>query len=81
MPPQLRKDQRRGRGRPRKYGRHKISLAKRGGQKRGWQTIGCTVYGETTIKNYKTFLATYGPTGGVIRVVIVKEAHGWYAFF
>ena len=32
-------------------------------------------------KIYKTFLATYAPVGGVIRVVLVKEDHGWYAFF
>lgn len=30
---------------------------------------------------YKTFLATYRPVGGVICVVIIKEAHGWFAFF
>lgn len=72
---------RRTRGRPRKYGKHKISLAKRAGQTRGWQTIECTVYGKTSTKKYKTFLATYRPTGGVIRVVLVKEAHGWYAFY
>jgi hypothetical protein len=29
----------------------------------------------------KTFLATYPPVGGVIRVVLVKEDHGWFAFF
>ena len=72
---------RRTRGRPRKYGKHKISLAKRAGQKRAWQTIQCTVYGKASTKKYKTFLATYRPTGGVIRVVLVKEAHGWYAFY
>jgi hypothetical protein len=32
-------------------------------------------------KTYKTFLATYRPAGGVIRVVIVKETHGWFAWF
>mgnify|MGYP002782235019 CR=1 FL=1 len=32
-------------------------------------------------KTYKTFLATYRPAGGVIRVVLVKEEHGWVAFF
>ena len=73
--------QRRRRGRPRKYGKNKISLAKRAGQKRGWQTILCTVYNKTVTKTYKTFLATYRPAGGVIRVVIVKEDHGWVAFF
>lgn len=71
----------RGRGRPRKYGKHKISLAKRAGQRRGWQTIDCIVYGKPATKTYKTFLATYRPVGGVIRVVLVKEEHGCYAFF
>ena len=81
LPPKLKKGQRRGRGRPRKYGKHKLSLAKRAGHKRGWQTIQCTLYNETVTKTYKTFLATYAPVGRVIRVVLVKEDHGWYAFF
>ena len=81
LPAKLKKGQRRSRGRPRKYGKNKISLAKRAGQQRGWQTIDCTVYGETATKTYKTFLATYAPAGGVIRVVLVKEDHGWYAFY
>ena len=81
VPPKLKKGKRRGRGRPRKYGKKRYSLAKRAGQKSGWQTIACTVYGEETTKTYKTFLATYPPVGGVIRVVLVKEDHGWYAFF
>jgi hypothetical protein len=72
---------RRGRGRPRKYGPNRISLAKRAGHKQGWQTVACTVYGQATSKTYKTFLATYGPARGVIRVVLVQEDHGWYAFF
>jgi hypothetical protein len=29
----------------------------------------------------KTFLATYAPAGGLIRVVLVKEGDGWVAFF
>jgi len=45
------------------------------------QPFACTVYGEAMTKIYKTFLATYRPVGGVIRVVLVKEEHGWYAFF
>ena len=81
LPPPLRAGQRRGRGRPRKYGKHKISLAKRAGQRRGWQTMECTVYGQTTTKIYKTFLATYAPVGGIIRVVLVQEEHDWHAFF
>ncbi len=81
LPAKRKKGQRRGRGRPRKYGKNRLSLAKRAGQQRGWQTVECTVYGKVTTKTYKTFLATYGPVGGVIRVVLVKEDHGWYAFF
>jgi hypothetical protein len=69
------------RGRPRKYGAHRIELAKRAGQRRGWQTITCTLYGKVVTKTYKTFLATYRPAGGVIRVVLVQEEHGWVAFF
>lgn len=81
LPPKLKKGERRGRGRPRKYGPNKLSLAKRAGQKRGWRTIECNVYGRTVTKTYKTFLATWRPVGGVIRVVLVKEDHGCYAFF
>lgn len=81
LPPRLRRGQRRGRGRPRKYGKNKLSLAKRGGQTRGWQTVECVLYGQAVTKTYKTFLATYRPVGGVIRVVLVQEDHGWLAFF
>ncbi len=88
LPPKLRKGQRRGRGRPRKYGKNKISLAKRAGQSCGWKTIECILYNETVTKTYKTFLATYGPVGGRAptrsvgqRVVLVKEDHGYFAFF
>ena len=81
LPPPLRPKQRRSRGRPRKYGKTRISLAKRAGQKRGWQAVACTLYNELTTKLCKTFLATYRPAGGVIRVVLVKEDHGWFAFF
>ena len=81
LPAPLRPGQRRGRGRPPIYGKNRISLAKRAGHKQGWQTIDCTVYGKTTTKTYKTFLATYEPVGGMIRVVIVKEEHNWFPFF
>ncbi len=81
LPPKRKKGQRRGRGRPRKYGKNRFSLAKRAGHKHGWQSVACTVYGTATTKTYKTFLATYAPVGGIIRVVLVKEDHGWYAFF
>jgi hypothetical protein len=71
----------RGRGRPSKYGKDKMSLAKRAGHRRGWQHEDFVLYDEKVRKKYKTFLATYKPVGGVIRVVLVKEAHGWFAYF
>jgi hypothetical protein len=71
----------RGRGAPRKYGKERISLAKRAGQKRGWQTGTFALYGETVLKTYKTFLATYESVGGPIRVVLVKEDPGYVAYF
>src|SRR6202042_2393032 len=64
-----------------KYGREVISLAKRAGQKEGWQTEKMVLYGEEVTKTYKTFLATWAPAGGVIRVVVVKEDHSWRAYF
>lgn len=81
VPSPLKKGERRRRGRPRKYGANRISLSKRAGQQRGWQTIECELYGQSVTKTYKTFLATYRPVGGVIRVVLVKQEHGSYAFF
>lgn len=70
-----------GRGRPRIYGANAISLAKRAGQTRGWSTIEVrTPSGETVTKRIKTFLATWRPAGGVIRVILVKEEDGsWRA--
>jgi hypothetical protein len=69
------------RGRPRTYGPDVIHLAKRAGQRRGWSTETITLYGVTTVKKYKTFLATWRPAGGVIRVVLVDEPTGWRAYF
>jgi len=76
IPPGQRK-----RGRPSKYGKDRISLAKRAGHRHGWQFGDFVLYGEKVRKKYKTFLATYKPVGGVIRVVLVQEAHGWFAYF
>jgi hypothetical protein len=81
LPRKLRRGRRRGPGRPPKYGKNKISLAKRAAHRDGWQVAQCTVYGQTVSKLYKTFLATYRPVGGVIRVVIVLEDRDWYPFF
>ena len=42
----------------------------------------CAIYGKETAKKYKTFLATYAPAGGLIRVVLVPEDDGsWQVFF
>lgn len=73
---------RRGRGRPRKYGKKRIRLTQRAAHRKGWQQLECQVYGKKKVsKTYKTFLATYVPAGGVIRVVIVKEERGCQYFF
>jgi hypothetical protein len=63
------------------YGERRIDLAKRGGQRRGWATGTFTLYGKATVKRYKSFVATWRPAGGAIRVVLVDEPTGWVAFF
>jgi DDE superfamily endonuclease len=63
------------------YGKERLSLAKRAGQPGGWQQLPCLQYGERVAKTIKTFLATWKPAGGVIRVVLVREDDGWVAFF
>jgi Transposase DDE domain len=71
----------RSHGRPRIYGTKRLSLAKRAGQARGWETVTCWQYQQRRTKKIKTFLATWKPAGGVIRVVLVQERDGWVAFF
>jgi DDE superfamily endonuclease len=79
LPPPARPRGRRG---PRPtYGKEKIDLAKRAGQKRGWREVACVQYGERVTKTIKTFEATWRPVGGRIRVVIVRETDGWLAYF
>jgi hypothetical protein len=63
------------------YGKDRIDLAKRAGQGRGWQQVGCAQYGGREVKTIKTFEATWRPAGGRIRVVIVRERDGWLAYF
>jgi len=63
------------------YGTAAFDLAKRAGHTQGWQKDTFTLYGKEQPKKYKTFLATYQPAGGVIRVVLVKERKSWLAFF
>jgi hypothetical protein len=63
------------------YGKERYDLAKRAGQSRGWQQVECEQYGQRVVKTIKTFLATWRPAGGLIRVVLVKEEDGWLPFF
>jgi DDE superfamily endonuclease len=82
LPPVLKPGERRGRGRPPIYGKNRLSLAKRAGQTRGWQTIEVrTTAGRVVTKAVKSFLATWEPAGGAVRVVIVKEDdRSWRAY-
>jgi len=69
------------RGRPRVYGADRIDLGRRAAHPRDWRTDSFDLYAPATPKTYKSFLATWRPAGGVIRVVLVKERRGWVAFF
>ena len=69
------------RGRKPKYGKTVISLAKRAAHPGGWTIEEMVLYGKPITKTYKTFLATWPPAGGVIRVVLVKEEDSWRAYF
>lgn len=82
LPPPLKPGQRRGRGRPPIYGKGSISLAKRAGQRRGWREVrATTTKGREVVRMAKSFLATWRPAGGVVRVVIVEEPDGeWRAY-
>jgi hypothetical protein len=69
------------RGRKPKYGRQRISLSKRAAAKGGWLREEVELYGRSEEATYKTFLATWPPADGVIRVVLVKNETGWVAYF
>jgi hypothetical protein len=71
----------RRRGRPRIYGKERLSLAKRAAQRRGWERVQVTIYGRKETKRVKSFLATWQPAGGLVRVVLVSDENGWRAFF
>jgi len=71
----------RRRGRKRKYGLNRISLAKRAAHRHGWVETTVTVYGREVVKRTKTFLATHATFGGAIRVVIVEESTGPQFFY
>ena len=70
------------RGKPRTYGKNKISVAKRAGHAEGWQTITYDCRGVEVTRQYKTFLATSELVGGQIRVVILRYEDGsWAPYF
>ena len=69
------------RGRKRKYGLNRISLAKRAAHPQGWQLVSCVLYGREVIQRVKTFLATHATFGGAVRVVIVHEQSGPEFFY
>jgi hypothetical protein len=69
------------RGRKPIYGKHRLRLHLRAGQVRGWQEVECVQYGDEESKTVKTFLATWHPAGGVIRVVLVQDEDEWRAYF
>jgi hypothetical protein len=79
LPPTQRRDGQRG---PMPtYGKKRINLAEQAGQSAGWEQVECSQYGEKLTKTIKTFLATYHPAGGLIRVVLVKEDDDWLPYF
>jgi DDE superfamily endonuclease len=72
------------RGRKPVYGKNKLMLKLRAGQLRGWEELTCRQYGRRVTKLVKTFLATWRPAGGLIRVVLVQEeddGDNWRAYF
>ena len=77
LPPARDPDQRKPRGRPRIYGHQRISLAKRAGQPRGWQSITFNCRGEEVTREYKTFQATSCLVSGEIRVVLMRDGKEW----
>lgn len=79
LPPVVEPDQR-GQGRPRIYGYNPISLEECARRLEGWQTVECFQYQEQVSKTVQTFLATWRPAGGVIRVVVVQEEQKCLAY-
>ncbi len=79
LPPTVR--QPRQRGPMPTYGKNRIRLAELAAEPTGWETVECQQYGRRVGKRIKTFLATWRPAGGAIRVVLVQEEDGWVAFF
>lgn len=69
------------RGRKPIYGDRRIRLSEQAAAKKGWVTSEVDIYNRYEEKTFQTFLATWPPAGGVIRVVLVKNTDGWVAYF
>lgn len=66
------------RGRSRIYGKNRISLAKRAGQKRGWKDA--CIKGKSLL--YKSFCATYRHAKGEILVILISfDNQAWTPYF
>ena len=72
--------QKKGLGRPPKYGKQRIDLANAPRRPRLADRAVLPLR-RLVVKKYKTFLATYKPVGGVIRVVLLREPDRWVAYF
>jgi hypothetical protein len=81
LPPLSADGHKRGPGRPPTYGKKRLHLGKRAAHAQGWEEVACFQYQRLVRKKVKTFLATYKPAGGLIRVVIVREKEGWLAYY
>ncbi|MEZ6064224.1 MAG: hypothetical protein R3B90_00615 [Planctomycetaceae bacterium] len=69
-------------GRPGRTVRIALSPWPSHSHRHGWEWAqAVSVYGAEVVKQTKTFLATYPPFGGTIRVVIVAEPTGGPQFF
>lgn len=69
------------RGRPRTYGKNRLSLKKRAGKRDGWRKIAYACRGVMTEGRYKTFVATSATFGGSVRVVLLEHGRGnWAAY-
>ncbi len=67
------------RGRPRKYGKNRISLLRRASNRQGWESISYACRGVMTQGRYKSFLATSHVVGGAVRVALLEHASGNWA--
>ncbi len=70
-----------GRGRPRKYGKNRVSLGKRASNRQGWDSIRYARRGTIVEGRTKAFLAISHVTGSAVRVVLLEYASGnWAAY-